>query len=727
MSKAANQNKITSICGVCDAGCGVDVHLIDGKISRLTPLKNHPLGIVCPRGTRAAEVVYSKDRLLYPQRRVGARGEGRFERISWDEAFEYWVDKLKEIKTKLGPEAVCIYTGRGNFEFGVQETFPPTKTSESSASSILFPFGSPNTTGVGALCFVAYGMIAPQSCFGQHFRHLSDDHNNADLILIWGANPATDSPPARLKDIRKAVERGVRVVAIDHRRNETAKATRCEWIGIRPGSDGALALGIIHVMIQQKLYDHDFVKHWTHGFEELSRYAETFSPDYVAAITSVPAESIVDLAHAIGAAKGCSILMYTGLEYSNSGVQSIRAVLSIQALGGHIDVPGGKVFKMPNRIQHNRTTTEPPTKCRSPFGAHLYPLYNELRNEAHAIELPNAVLENDPYPVRGLIISGASLITAWPNPKLWKRTLEALDLLVVVNRFPTADAPYADLLLPAATPFESSSYQFHEGWVQLRTQVIEALGESRSDFLIFTELASRLGYGDQWPKTEEEKIIRGLEGTGVTLAQLKASPAGVPLPMPPMRYRKYLTGELRADGQPGFATPTGKFEFTSEWFREFGYDPLPVYTEPEEGPYARAKLAKSYPLVFNSGARMQSTFRSQHLNIDSLKKLQPKPLIWLHPKDAEIRGIENNDEVQVKTTRGQVRFWAHITEDIVPGVVEANMGGGGPLGPEEWQKANVNTLTDFDNRDPISGFPVYKALLCDVSLEKKFNSLPKAQ
>jgi len=567
---------------------------------------------------------------------------------------------------------------------------------------------------VGALCFVAYGMIAPQACFGEHYRNLKDDLDQADLILIWGANPATDSPPAKVKQIKRALKRGARVVTIDHRRNETVKATRTEWIGIRPGTDGALALGIIHVMIDRGLYDKDFVENWTHGFEELARYVEHFTPDRVAAITGVPAASVVDLAQAVGAAQGCSILMYTGLEYSNSGVQSIRAVLSIQALAGHIDAPGGKLFKMPDRIAHNRTTTEPPTNGKRPFGADRYPLYTELRNEAHAVELPKAVLEDDPYPVRGLIVSGASLITSWPDPELWRRTLAALDLLVVINRYPTADAEYADLLLPAATPFEISSYQMRDGWAQLRSQVIEPRGESRSDYLIFTELARRLGYGELWPATEEEKIRRGLEGTGVTLEQLRENPAGVSLPLPEMRYRKYETGLLREDGRPGFNTPTGKFEFTSEWFRSYGYEPLPVYSEPEEGPLAAAELAESYPLVFNSGARMQSTFRSQHLNIEGLAKLQPKPLVWIHPQDAEPRGIEDGDEVIVESPRGQVGFWARVTEDIVPGVIEANMGGGGPLGPKEWRVANVNSLTDMDNRDPISGFPVYKALLCEV-------------
>ncbi|MCP4294205.1 MAG: molybdopterin-dependent oxidoreductase [Proteobacteria bacterium] len=406
--------------------------------------------------------------------------------------------------------------------------------------------------------------------------------------------------------------------------------------------------------------------------------------------------------------------MYTGLEYTNSGTQSIRAVLCIQALGGHLDVPGGKVFKMPDRIQHNRTTTEPPKGTKPPFGADRYPIYHELRNEAHAVELPKAILENDPYPVRALIISGASLITSWPDPDLWRKALKSLDLLVVVNRFPTADAQYADLVLPAATPFESESYQFHDGWAQLRSKVIEPIGESRSDYAIFAELADRLGYGDRWPRNDEEKIIHGLKGTGVTLEDLRANPGGVAVPLPPMKYRKYENGELRKDKKPGFETPTGKFEFASEWFRKHGYEPLPKYVEPIEGPIAADKLAKLYPLVFNSGARMQSTFRSQHLNINGLVKKQPKPLVWIHPKDAEARNIDQDDEVLVKSPRGQVKFWAFVTDEIVPGVIEANMGGGGPIGPIEWQNSNVNTLTDLNNRDPISGFPVYKALLCEV-------------
>jgi anaerobic selenocysteine-containing dehydrogenase len=706
---------VTSICGICPGGCGVDVHLVDGRIERLTPLPDHPLGIVCPRGARAAEIVYSPDRLLYPQRRVGPRGAGRFERITWDEAYEILVGTLRATAARHGPEAAGIYTGRGNFEFGLTEFYAPDGTSESSANTVLFPFGSPNTTGVGSLCYAAHGMIAPHACFGDHLRNFADDLDNADLILVWGANPATDSPPVNLRRLKQAMKRGTRVVVIDPRRSETARALGAEWIGVRPGTDGALALGALQVLIAEDLYDRHFAETWCHGFDELRGYVADFTPEQVERITGVAAERIRGLARAVAAARGCSFLMYTGLEYSNSGVQAIRATWTFQALAGHLDVPGGKLFRMPNRLRLNRHLKPPPRNGRKPIGAEAFPLYQQTRNEAHAACLPQAILEDDPYPLRTLIISGASVITAWPDPNRWRRALAALDFLAVVNRFPTADIAYADLVLPAATAFETESYMIYDGHIQLRQRVIEPLGEARGDYVIFAELAKRLGYGHLWPQSESAMVERALENSGFTREDLLAHPEGLRFAPPDMRYRKYETGGLRADGQPGFETPSGKFEIASEWLRRHGYEALPVYTEPVEGPLASPRRARRYPLVFNSGARTQSAFRSQHYNIPSLVALQPRPLVHIHADDAAARGIADGEAVFVVSPRGRVRFWAKVTRDILPGVVEVNMGGGGPLGDAAWQNANVNQLTDPDNRDPISGFPVYKALLCDVA------------
>jgi anaerobic selenocysteine-containing dehydrogenase len=704
---------VTSMCGVCPAGCGVEVHLRAGKIERIAPLRDHPQGLVCPRGMRAAEVVYSADRLLYPERRTGPRGAGQFERVGWDEAYDGIVSRLRAIAARDGPEAVCVYTGRGNFEYGLNEAFAPAGTVESSANAVLFPFGSPNTTGVGALCYVAHGMIAPRACLGDYGRNLLDDLERAELIVVWGANPATASPPLNLRRIKRAQRRGADVVVIDHRRSETAQATGAEWIGVRPGSDGALALGMIHVLIAEALYDREFVENWTHGFGALAEYAAGFAPDTAAAITGVPSESIRRLARRIAAARGCSILTYTGLEYANSGVQTVRAVLCLQALAGHLDAPGGKLFRMRSRLQLRRRLTPPPDG-RRPIGADKYPLYYAVRTEAHAAELPEAILCGRPYPIRALIVGGASLLTAWPDPGLWRRALRALDLLVTIDRFPTADSVYADYRLPATTLFEIESYGQAGNHVQLRQRVIEPLGEARSDYLIYAELARRLGYGHLWPQTEAEAIRAALEGSPVTLEMLRAQPAGVRVPEPEQHYRKYRSGERRTDGRPGFETPTGKFELASEWLRQHGYPPLPEYTEPTEGPLATPELARRYPLVFNSGARTQADFRSQHHNIPGLLRLQPVPLVHLNEADAAARDIRDGDAVEVVSPRGRVRLRARVTDDIVAGVVEANMGGGGIIGALAWQQANINELTDPDNRDPLSGFPVFKALLCDV-------------
>lgn len=214
----------------------------------------------------------------------------------------------------------------------------------------------------------------------------------------------------------------------------------------------------------------------------------------------------------------------------------------MQALAGHLDQPGGELFKLRNRLRLNRNLTPPPANARPPIGAEEYPIYYEVRKEAHVALFPCAILEGKPYPLRGLIVSGASLITAWPNPDLWRRALAALDLLVVVNRFLTADALYADIVLPATTMFEIESYQIHGSYVQHCQKVIEPLGEARNDYLIFAELAQRLGYGHLWPQTEREMVEFAFRGTGIQLEELLAHPEGIAYPQPPMRYRKYVGG-----------------------------------------------------------------------------------------------------------------------------------------------------------------------------------------
>ncbi|MEE8517625.1 MAG: IscS subfamily cysteine desulfurase, partial [Dehalococcoidia bacterium] len=261
---------------------------------------------------------------------------------------------------------------------------------------------------------------------------------------------------------------------------------------------------------------------------------------------------------------------------------------------------------------------------------------------------------------------------------------------------------------------EITSYMTYGPVFKIREKMIEPVGEARNDYLILAELARRLGYGDRYPQSEEDLLRYALKDSGFTLEEVRAAGGSVQIPTVMMQYKKWQKGLLRPDGKPGFNTPSGKFEITSTVLEEHGYDPLPVYTEPQEGPLAQPALAEKFPLVFNSGSRIFADFRTQHHGVPGLSRKAPAPLVTINTRDAQKRGIEDGDWVYVVSPRGRVRYRARVTHDIVEGAIDANMGGGGPLGPQAWQESNVNDLTDLNRYDPISGFPVYKALLCDV-------------
>jgi anaerobic selenocysteine-containing dehydrogenase len=422
------------ICGICPAGCYVDVGIRDGKLEDIRKDEGSPLGMICRRGEHAPEIVHSEHRLEYPMRRTGPKGSHEFERISWDEAYGLIVENLDRIKTESGPEAVSIYTGRGSFELSLCDMFQPKGVAVSSASNVLFPFGSPNTMGVGALCYVAFGMIAPHVTMGRMLVNMFTDIENAEMLIVWGANPITDSPPLDMHRLEAAARRGADIVVIDPRHTETARRVDAQWVPIRPGTDGALALSMIGVMIDEELHDEDFAEDWCQGFDELVTYVQHFRPEVAEKITGVPAETIRDLARRVAGATGACPVMYTGLEYSNTGIQAIRAVHTLFALAGQLDVPGGIGLAM--RDSHfpiNRSCNQPNPDTGRAVGRDRFPIYTSYREESHASALVDSVLQGDPYKIRGLIVHGASLLTSWPQSSLWRKTLSELDFLVCIG------------------------------------------------------------------------------------------------------------------------------------------------------------------------------------------------------------------------------------------------------------------------------------------------------
>ncbi len=608
---------------------------------------------------------------------------------------------MREIRDAYGPRAFVYHSGRGVFEQSIHDF----------GRTFLYPYGSPNMANVGSLCFNSYGLLAPVPTFGVGGNDLIPDIENSKAIVFWGANPITDSPPFMFPRILEAKKRGARIIAIDHMKSDIARRAD-QWVAIRSGTDGALALGLMRVIIDENLYDREFVEKWTIGFGELKEYVRSFTPEAVERITGVPGEAVKALAREIAETKHVSLRTYTGLEYTNSGVQNIRAVFLLWAIAGHLDVPGGLVIAPRPPSYRTGAPVKAPDGA-APIGADKYPLFRELVGSAQFMEFPAAVLEGRPYPVKGLIIHGSSTLTSYPQPSIWEEAYSKLDFLAIIDLFMTAEARFADVVLPAATYFEIRSYQHYPGYVRLREPVIQPVGQARNNLLILADLARRLGYGDLYPQSEKQILEMAFAAKPEVLADLLENPRGI-APAQEISYRKYELGLLRGDGRPGFNTPSGRVEIASSVLARHGYEALPAYVEPVEGPAADPGLHGAYPLILNTGARIQSTFRSQHQNIPSLVRLQEKALVLMHPRDAKTRGIRSGDRVLVRTRRGQVHFWADLTENVAEGSIEMNVGGGKPIQGEGWRDANANLLTDFYNRDPISGFPVFKALLCEI-------------
>ncbi len=715
------------ICGICPGNCGVTINLENDRITGILPWKGHVQGIPCIRGHHAPEIVYSPDRVKKPLKRKGPRGTLNFEEISWDQALDEIAGVIIKLKNQFGPECIASFIGRGNFETSLWQMFTPKEKGFAVGSSIFMPLGSPNAFSVGSVCWVSYGLMAPITTFGRPMGMLQPDVENADVIFLWGANPATDSPFTNMRRLQAAKKRGATIIDIDPLRTESAKMSDL-WVPMRPGTDGALIYGVLQYCFKNKAVDREFGETYCVGFPELEAYVAQFTPQYVENITGVPKESIQRLGDIFASSKRLSFLTYTGLEYSNMGFQSIRALLTLWALTGNLDVEGAMRFQSPPLPPFRKPNVRFPQDGPPPIGMDRYPLYCKMTKSGHFMEFPRSVLEEDPYKIRFLLVGGASILTSFPNVPLFTKAMNALEYQVSVNMFTNADALYADMVLPAASYFETESYSVYPPLssplgIQHRKQVIEPVGEAMSNYMIYAKLAERLGYGHLYPQSDEDMVRYvtadcpfGFDDFKKRSEEGPISVKGLSIPLSLTikgDERKWHSGKLRPDGKPGFPTPSGKWEISSSLLKEVDADPFPSWLNVKEGLQNEA-LVKDYPLILTTGTRIQSTFRSQHLNIPGLVKRQPNAEAIINTGDARRRNISTGDRVMVNTIRGAVEFSARVTEDIVEGVVEVNMGGGSPIQADGWRNRNVNMITDDNNRNDVVGFPVYKALLCDV-------------
>jgi anaerobic selenocysteine-containing dehydrogenase len=609
--------------------------------------------------------------------------------ISWDEALDRIAARLVRIKEDSGPEAVAFFVG-----------YP--KVMRPFLKRLAHLYGSPNYCTESSVCAMAPNLAGILN-YGYETGPMSGAQiQSARCILNWSTNPFYSSAP-RANQLLEAMERGAKLIDVGPLK--TLLSERADiHLRIRPGTSGALAMGMAHVIVEEGLYDREFVENWSLGFDDYRAYVHGFSPEATERITGVPRDRIIAAARLYATTNPAAIVTSasTTVHHTN-GVQNHRALIALIGLTGNFDRPGGnhivpKVHYL-NR-GHEFEQSRPWGEMAQRLGQEQYPVWCQLTSETQAVVLPQQILSEKPYPIKAVIGFGLNH-RMWPGSDFMKESLQKLDFFVNVELFMTESAKLADIVLPACSSFERSElFVTPSGYAIWTEPVIAPVGQSRSDMDIITDLAGRLHLEDELLSRGHEACIEWIYAPSrIRIDELKKHPGGMPLgSLPKTPFEKYR--------ESGFPTPSGKMEFTSLVLKEAGIDPLPVYREPRQSPVSDPELARRYPLILTTGARLPMFIHSRTFRVPWLRRLRPDPLVDINPIDARARDMEPGQWVALSTPRGSMRVRANVTEYVPPGVVNVIYGFPG---------ADVNEIIDPDYRDPISGFPGFKSLLCEVT------------
>lgn len=697
---AGEETSAYSYCDMCNhvPKCGLKVYLRDGVITRLETRENYPNDPPCSKGLSIIQEQYHPARLKYPMKRTNPKGgEAQWTRISWDEAFDTIAKKLNEIKARDGAEKVLFMTG------DPKEMRPPLQR-------LALTFGSPNYGTESSTC-ARSAALSGMLLFGTGNSGTMPTATTKTCML-WSQNPAWSAPYNMWKFL-DAKERGVRFIVVDPRFTPTARSLADIHLQLRPGTDGALALGMINVMIKEGLYDSEFVTKWVQGFDELKEYVKDFPLEQVEKITWVPAAKIVEAVRLFATNKPSTWMGSASNFHSANANQNFRAIQSLVAITGCLDVEGGVTFAT-NPLPVDGHGCSPaftrypellPKLADKRVDRKYFPVWAEKIEELQVNKIPEYVKDGE---LKAAVLFGVNCMM-WPQSHLYQEAFKNMEFVVAVDYFQRPMTHnFVDMILPAATALERMAPLAVFGRsIYLREPVVQPLGEARSDWDIIFQLGVKLGHSQEfWNGNVEAGMNSQLEPLKLTVDDLRKNPqkmATVP-PPGPEKYKKYELGLLRRDGKPGFNTPSGKVEIYSDTLKKNGYDPLPTYKEPLESPLSNSELAKKYPLVLNSGSRLPFYTHSKLRNMPWLREIMPDPVVRLNPADAAKRGIKDGDNVVIEAPLGSIKVKAQVTNLVMPGVTDIFHG---------WEQANVNELIPR-NFDPISGFPPYKEGLCDV-------------
>ncbi len=661
---------VSTICRMCNDQCGLTATVAGGRVVAVNGTPGHPWndGKLCGKGQDVIEIVNAPDRLTRPMKRVGSQ----WVEIDLGTALDEIAEKLEVLKRTYGARSVAVWKGEG-VGFAQQEML---------ARRFCHAWGTPNYFSNDSTCFCSR-WIASSLVYG---TGLVPDYEHARCITLWGSNPANSHPFhfARIKSARKA---GARLIVIDPRNSEVVRSAD---LHLRPrlGTDGALAWGLMRVLIHEGLYDHEFVKGYTLGFDELAAYAQTFTPEVVERETGVPATQLIEAARLMAEAAPSSLIYAgNGLEHHVRGTENLRSIACIGALLGSIDRVGGS--RWPDSFPLARLTLyqENPLDDLNPIGAREYPLLYEFNQECHTLTGIDAMLTGQPYPVRGLLLTAANPLLSNPRSDKVQQAFAGLDLLVVRDLFLTETARLAHYVLPAASFLERT--ELHVDSTHNRVHLTKAAisrPETQDELAFWRSLAQRLGVGDQFPWENETALNHWLlQDTGVKPEHIIDGPTGYSFA--PLSYEKWRD-------RP-FPTQSGRIEFASPSLADRGFPRLPEYPLGD----GALKVDPLFPFLLISGNRQKNYVGSRYQNRSSPGNAAKSPFATISAADARDLGIASGDLVTVTSRTGSLTLTSRVADDAAPGIVQIPFG---------WAQANVNLLTPDDCNDPVTGFPSMK-------------------
>lgn len=696
----------------------------------------------CPRFRGAEEFMYHPDRLKFPLKRAGERGEGKWQQISWDRALDEIAGKLGELREKYGAETLACHGGT-------------LRTTEWVHPRFMNLFGSPNHVSAANVCHApcintATALLGWPPLHRTFLRFERESGKvTTGCVMLIGIDPPK-SRPHIWKSVRDAKKQGVKLIVVDPRKTETAELADI-WLQLRPGTDTALFMSMAHVIIEEGLYDKDFVENWCHGFAEFRERAREYAPEKAAEITRIKEEKIREAARMYAMNTPTITTNGMGLEQQSNAVAGIQTKFILSMLTGSIDVPGGEYVPGPARC-----VTEPemelsekllPEQRKKQIGIDRFRVVGWPGREAmlphvmnvwgkpfsaqrasatsHHPSVYRAMLTGEPYPVRAMIGIASNPLVTQPNVKLMYRAIKSLDLYVVQDYWLTPSAELADYVLPVASwlerPYLGAGIGTMDtilGGDKALPSTIAGKYDRKTDYEILRGLGMRLGQEAYWPWEDLEQVFDYmLEPLGLGF---KAFMAKGGYESPARQYRKYE--------KMGFGTPTGKAELYSTIFEQLGYDPLPRHEEPHETPISNPELAKAYPLMLSTGGRIRVFFHSEHRQIDSIRRRHPHPLVQIHPETAAKLGIEDGDWAWIESPRGRIRMKATLFDGMDAEMVHCEHGWWFPElpGEEPWLhglwESNVNVLTDDDPEvcDKMGGGWPLKWQLCKVYKAKQY-------